>query len=116
LVASNREDLFRDHGTFESWPHAQGKLGINPLFRQEGPNGSKGLVLQRVFPGDYYEAENAECKQYLPESVRLSAEALTELSSGEESSEIAKLITQFVVLGMPERPYYKSQGETAPKV
>lgn len=111
MVASKREDIFRDHGTFESWPHAQGKLGINPLFRQERWNGSKELFLRRTFPGDYYEAENAECKQYLPEAVRISAAALTELSSGKEhADEIAKLIGQFVVLGMPERPYSKTSG------
>jgi SAM-dependent methyltransferase len=59
LVASHREDVFRDHGPFDDWPHAYGRLNLNPLYHKTPGNGEVRLRL--VFPSQHYEEENPEC-------------------------------------------------------
>jgi ubiquinone/menaquinone biosynthesis C-methylase UbiE len=104
LVASKRREIFQDHGSFEDWPHAEGCLRLNPLYTVEENGGQEGSVLLRLqFPGAWYEQDNAECKLYLPEKVRVSSEAFEDLSRGRRTPEIEALIGQCVVLGMPQR-------------
>jgi hypothetical protein len=102
VVASRRQDIFRDHGTFDRWPHAEDRLRLNPLYRQERTDGSENVYLRRVFPSTFYEAENEECKEYLPEEVVLDPKVMADLARGERTAEIERLIAQCVVLGMPE--------------
>jgi ubiquinone/menaquinone biosynthesis C-methylase UbiE/uncharacterized protein YbaR (Trm112 family) len=103
VVASRRPDIFQDYGTFNRWPHAEGRLRLNPLYRQERRDGGQEVRLHRVFPSAFYEEENAECKEYLPEEVVIDSKVLIDLDRGERTAEVEGLIAQCVVLGMPER-------------
>jgi ubiquinone/menaquinone biosynthesis C-methylase UbiE len=102
VVASHRREVFRDHGLFPDWPHAEGRLRLNPLFVEESPDERGKCRLRRVFPSAFYEQDNHECKRYLPEEVFVDAEVLKDVQAGKRTPAMEPLITQCVVLGMPE--------------
>jgi hypothetical protein len=108
VVASHRKEAFQDYGSFEDWPHAEGRLMLNPLYREEGRDGFGNVHLRLTMPTAWYEQENGECRQYEPESVSINSRVLIDLANGQRTAELEKLIEQCVVLGMPER-YLKTQ-------
>ncbi len=103
LIASHRQDVFRDYGCFEDWIHAEGRLDLNQLYKEENRDALGNINLRRMFPSAVYEEEDGDCKQYEPETVAVSANALHDLKQGNRSTEVEKLLEQFVVVGMPER-------------
>jgi hypothetical protein len=110
IVASSRQDLFCDGGTLDDWPHAKGRLGINPLYtveRGEGPSGK--VSLHRRFPSRFFEEDHAESKTFLPETVELDSRTLRDLAEGARTPAIEALIDHMIVLGLPE-----NYGSAAP--
>jgi SAM-dependent methyltransferase/uncharacterized protein YbaR (Trm112 family) len=100
IVASHREDVFLDYGSFPDWPHAKGGLQLNPLFVRQERNGT--VSLRRTFPSAFWE-ENSECKSYLPEVVDVSSELLNDMMAGKRTAEMERLIQRSVLLSIPER-------------
>lgn len=103
LAASRNQAIFRDHTEFASWPHAQGRLSVNPLYVTERTDHHGTTLFRRIFPSDFYEEENKDCKSYLPEAVAVSSHVLQEMETGGSSPEFEQLLAQCVVLGLPER-------------
>jgi SAM-dependent methyltransferase len=103
LVASHRRDVFQDYGPFEEWPHAGGRLGLNPLFLVEEREEFGNVRLRRTFPSAFYEEHHAECKDYMPETVKIPRDQWANLSDGERGPEVERLIEQCVLMGMPKR-------------
>jgi hypothetical protein len=103
VVASHRSDVFRDYGAFAEWPHAEGHLCVNPLYVPERPNGEENVHLRLEFPNAWYEEENSPCKAYMPQSAVISADAWNALSQRQRTLEIEKLISQFVLMELPEK-------------
>jgi SAM-dependent methyltransferase len=104
IVASHRQDVFKDYGAFQEWPHGQGRLDLNPLYRIEKRNGSPADVqLRRTYPSDFYLDDHAQSREYLPETVRVDSRVLTDLAEGNRTEDVERLVEQFVALGMPER-------------
>jgi ubiquinone/menaquinone biosynthesis C-methylase UbiE len=105
IVASRQQDVFKDHGPLTNWPHAYGKLELNPLYVPEG-SGSDGVTrFRRRYPSSWYEMENSGFKheRYLPEDVTINDTVLTDLKQGYRTPAVDRLIEQCVVLGVPER-------------
>jgi hypothetical protein len=103
VVASHQREVFRDHGVFAEWPHAKGRLQVNPLFVQERQNPDGKVRWRRVFPSRFYEQDHPEYQQYLPEEVIVDAEVLRDIRDGRRTPAVERLIEQCVVVGMPER-------------
>jgi ubiquinone/menaquinone biosynthesis C-methylase UbiE len=103
LVASARQDVFCNHDSFEDWPHAAGQLTVNPLYTMEKRDKFGKVCLRRTFPTSFYEEDNAQCKEYLPEAVSVDSAIFSDLARGERTAEVESLINQCVVLGMPQR-------------
>jgi hypothetical protein len=103
LVASRRQELFRNHPRFDERPHARGHLGLNPLYRPSAPTAMSDLNLRLVFPSTFYEQENMECKAYLPESVTVSSSLWDDIAQGRRTPEVQNLIAQCVLLDVPPR-------------
>jgi SAM-dependent methyltransferase len=103
IVASHRQEVFRDHARFEDWPHAEGTLGVNPLYEIEARAGLGNVRLRRRFPSVLYEAEHPESKDYLPETVEVSRDLWANLREGKRGQEVERLIEQCVVTAMPPR-------------
>jgi SAM-dependent methyltransferase len=103
IVATRNQDIFQDYGSFEDWPHAEGRLKLNPLFVTDGPQQNGHVSLRRKFPSAFYEEEHKQCKTYLPEELTIASTTFNDLASGKRTSEIDKLIEQLLVIGTPER-------------
>jgi ubiquinone/menaquinone biosynthesis C-methylase UbiE/uncharacterized protein YbaR (Trm112 family) len=103
VVASHRTELLRDYGYFEDWPHAEGYLALNPLYREEGRDVFGKVHLRHMVRSTWFEQENEEYKQYQPETVSLDTQVLTDLAHGQRTKEIEQLLAQCVVVGLPGR-------------
>jgi SAM-dependent methyltransferase len=103
VVASHRQELLQDYGSFEDWPHAAGRLELNPLYQQDREDGFGNVRLRHTFPSPWYAEENGECRQYEPETLTVSSKALADMAEGKRTMEIERLIEKCVMVGMPER-------------
>jgi SAM-dependent methyltransferase len=101
LVASRRQDVFKDYESFDGWPHANGRLGLNPLYMVDRRDSD--VQLRRTFPSASFVEEHSELKDYLPELVSVRSETLTDLANGNRTPEVDTLVGLFVALGMPDR-------------
>lgn len=103
LLASDNQSLFRNYPRFGSWPHAAGRLRLNPLYKEVSEDFDGNMTLELRFPSRWYEFENAACAQYMPKKASVSKEVRTALAAGTWSKEMESLIQQCVIIGMPER-------------
>jgi SAM-dependent methyltransferase/uncharacterized protein YbaR (Trm112 family) len=103
IVVSHRQDLFSDGERFGDWPHAKGRLGLNPLYTVELNEGaSKKIPLHRRFPSRFFEEDHSECKTFLPETVEIDSQTLRDLVEGKRTPAVETLIDHMIVLGLPE--------------
>jgi SAM-dependent methyltransferase len=109
ILATRRESLF-GATEFSEWPHAEGRLGLNPLYRIAPGESTSTVQLQRSYPTDFYERENVESKAYLPEQVTVSSDTLTALREGRQTPEVGDLVNRFVALGLPDCYFAGDRG------
>jgi hypothetical protein len=93
----------QDYGRFDDWPHAEGRLALNPIYRQDGESESGELHLRHTFPSPWYAKEDGQCRSYEPEAISIGTDALADLTRGNRTSAIEQLIERCVVVGLPER-------------
>jgi len=113
FVVSTRREVFRDYGPFGEWPHGLGRLAINPLYQETRRGASGEVELELVFPTEWYEVENAECRRYMPASVTASAADLEDVAAGRRTPRVEEWIRSSVVVGVPER-YLRTIGPRPP--
>jgi SAM-dependent methyltransferase len=102
LFGSRSERFFRDYGTFEEFPHAVGRLGLNPIYVDEpAPDG--GRTLHFRFPGAWYAFEDARYRDYAAPRARVPPEVIEAVDRGRRSPELDALIASFALVGLPER-------------
>jgi hypothetical protein len=100
VVASDREEMFQDYGTFKDWPHAKGRLGLNPMYVADPVDERGELFLSRRFPSAIYEAEHKECKAYLPERVKIHSSILDDLRHAKRTQDMESLIDRCICVGV----------------
>jgi ubiquinone/menaquinone biosynthesis C-methylase UbiE len=103
VVASSQTNLFRHGESFDRWPHAVGRLQINPVYVVEKQHANGDLSLRFHFPSDWYEFENKAYLTYAPERCVLPAALARAVERGEHHPELERYIGKFVVIGMPDR-------------
>jgi hypothetical protein len=105
IVATKREELLVDRGAFADWPHAQGLLEVNPLYKPIGKTGNKTgeTLYRRTFPSNWYEHEDGDCRKYEPDTVSISSQVLHDLFCQKRTADMENLIGQCVIVGIPER-------------
>ena len=86
----------------EKWPHAVGKLGINPIYRRWG-NSDGGVGLWFEFPSAWYAYENHAMLSYHAQSATLTAVQIAALRAGHLDESFEDLIREFVLIGMPKQ-------------
>lgn len=89
--------------TFAEWPHAVGRIGINPIYRVSHEYADGSLELERNFPSEFYADENREMGEYLPRAARLDADVTAALRSGRWIEGMRELIADFVLIDLPRR-------------
>lgn len=100
LVAARDGSVAQDHGAFESWPHAHGELGINPLYRVAHV-GREGVAYDRRFPGSTFVADNCEMLEYLPAGAVVPRSVIESAPCGSDNAALDGLVASLVVLGFP---------------
>lgn len=106
LVASCDLTVFAEHGAFSDWPHAQGRLGINPLYAVvESEKSGGGLQLTLRWPSSQpFAEENRLMKDYLAEEAVLGPKIVEALADDRRIPEMESLIASLVLLDVPP-PY-----------
>jgi hypothetical protein len=103
LAASGDETLFRDHGPLGAWPHAAGVRRVHSLYREvERPAGGASVYALEM-PSRWFEFENSECRDYMPERFTLGAAARDALERGADHPELDELVRRAAVVGFPLR-------------
>lgn len=102
FVISDNTEYYRDHGKLESWPHAGGRLTLNPLYEIYKNGGTDLVYLKRKFPTSFYEEDHPEYKRYLPESVMIPSSILSDLPDVENVPEYEDLLRRCVLIGVPD--------------
>lgn len=115
LVAARSLEPLRGERPFAAWPHAAGRLQLNPIYLEDSSQPGGETALRFEFPSPWYEFENQRYLGYAPRRTRITHEAWAALREGRPAPALREYIDQFVVLGMPERYCRpKMQPSTAP--
>jgi SAM-dependent methyltransferase/uncharacterized protein YbaR (Trm112 family) len=107
ILAAKRDSDFTDGGKFPEWPHARGKLGINPLYRVSTVT-PKEVSYVREFPSGVYAEEHKEMRKFLPEKFSLPADELQALRENRPTNGLKPLIDKLAIMGFP--PGYLPEG------
>ncbi len=102
IIASKNQGLFSPQGEFEDWPHATGRLNLNPLYVHQVADSKEMAVFKFEFPSRWYEFEDAAYTEYAPPIVELSDSILEAIAQQRRTEQLEKLIRTFVIIGMPE--------------
>ena len=105
IVATKREELLVDRGPLADWPHAEGRLELNPLYKPDEDlrNGTGQTLYRHTFPSSWYEQEDGDCRKYEPDKVSISSQVLNDLSVGKRTADMEDLIARCVIVGIPDR-------------
>lgn len=102
-IVAGGEHLFRAHGALADWPHAAGRLAVNPLYVLEARDTAGAARFRRQFPTSFYDQDNAGYRDYLPEHVTIDPAILADLEAGRRTPAMEPLIARCVLLGLPDR-------------
>jgi SAM-dependent methyltransferase len=103
FIIDGTESTFKDNGTFDSWPHAVGRLTVNPLYRVSNETENETIRYIRTMPSSFFEVEHEEAKHYLPESITIPRSLFGLIPHSTTTPEIENLVKGCVLLGIPER-------------
>jgi hypothetical protein len=109
FIVTARPDVFRDRGPLGDWPHGLGRLAINPLYVERARRASGEVELELVFPTEWYEFENSECRRYMPARVTATPADLDDVAHGRRTPKVEEWIRTTVVVGVPDR-YLRQRG------
>ena len=103
VVASKRAEVFGPAKPLQNWLHAAGRLQLNPIYKISTRHGNGDLDLRFEFPTNWYKFENQGYLEYAPKECRVPGAVLEALATGRDHPALESLISQFVVIGMPDR-------------
>jgi hypothetical protein len=110
--AAHNRKAFAPSISFKRFPHAEGRLELNPIYAVDERTGAGDLQLRLEFPSKWYRFENEGYLSYAPKRVQVPGEVVRALEAGEAHPALDELVRQFVVIGMPDR--YQSATLTRP--
>lgn len=86
---------------FNAWPHAAGRLDINPLYRQAGPASGEKTLFQRIAPSDQFMQDSGHLVERLPLEAEIDTATLKALSEGRRVETMDDLIRKMILIGLP---------------
>jgi SAM-dependent methyltransferase/uncharacterized protein YbaR (Trm112 family) len=102
VVASRSRRAFVPGKPFTTFPHAAGRLQLNPIYAVESTSPAGDLDLRFVFPSEWYRFENQTYLKYAPERCRVSGDVARALAAHATHPDLDDLIRKCVVIGMPD--------------
>ena len=112
VVISRQEEIFRNYGRLAAWPHAMGRLRLNPLYAVTRQSRSS-VELARQSPSQFFDEENQEADRYLPRHLAVSLNALDAIDAQRRTPEVERLIEACVVIGVPLLPHRDGSSRNA---
>lgn len=100
-VAAPNDAPFQNHGSFEAWPHAAGRLHVNPIYVPRPRR--DGLDLTFRWPSPWYAHENDGMTSYHVSEAHIEPDVLHDLRLGVRTELTEALADDFVALGLPDR-------------
>lgn len=85
----------------ELWPHAVGRIQLNPIYAKSIIAGQTRLSF--TFPRPWYAYQNHQMLEYHARFATISATDIQTLQSGGWNSTLGELLDQFVLIGLPDR-------------
>lgn len=101
VFASQSQAPFRRYASWTEWPHAVGRLALNPLYVRESRKGEVELTLR--FPSDWYKHQNETFLEYAPQQCTIPEAVVTAIEAGQRPPEAQPFIDRFTIIGMPDR-------------
>ena len=105
IVASRHPGVFVRHPLEPPPSHARGEFRVNPLYAASDGDSVAHVRFRLQFPSEDYEQEYGACRQYLPEEVTISRQALQALEQGRVPAELADLMRRRVIVDLPKKYY-----------
>jgi SAM-dependent methyltransferase len=84
------------------WPHAVGRLQINPIYTVEKTS-EGGWDLRFRFPSRHFAYENERMTSYHPSQIRLTDQTYSDVRANRHTLEVERLIGHFAAIGLPDR-------------
>jgi SAM-dependent methyltransferase len=103
VAAAHSRKAFAGSATFSTFPHAEGRLQLNPIYAVDARSAGGDLELRLEFPSEWYRFENGSYLRYAPERVRVPGDVMRALETRQQHPALDELVRQFVVIGMPDR-------------
>ena len=101
VFGSQSQASFRRYTPWTEWPHAVGRLALNPLYACEP---SKGQIEMTVrFPSDWYKHQNERLLEYAPEHCAIAEALVSAIEAGHRPPGAQPFIDRFAIIGMPDR-------------
>lgn len=102
LVGAGTEEFFQAAGgRLDHWPHAVGRLALNPLYRARPHPGGVRLTLEPPSPA--WEAEHGGCRRYMPAELTVPDAVLQAIERGARSETVQALVAACVLVALPDR-------------
>jgi hypothetical protein len=105
IVASRHPGVFAKHPLEPPPSRARGEFRVNPLYAASDDGATAHARFQLQFPSDEYEQEYGACREYLPEEVTISRQALSALEQGRVPAELTELVRRRVIVDLPKQYY-----------
>jgi SAM-dependent methyltransferase/uncharacterized protein YbaR (Trm112 family) len=99
IVAGDSQPVLAG-GERSGWPHALGKLGVNPLYRAETAT-PDDVSFHLAWPSANYQRDNELAARYLPERFTLSTAAVEAGRNQVGHPELDAAVARGAVLGLP---------------
>jgi hypothetical protein len=101
VFVSRSEKPFRRYAPFTEWPHAVGRLGVNPIYARNPVDEQIEMTLR--WPTEWYKFQNQMFSEYAPERCLMPKTLVSAIDAGRRTPEAQPYIDQFVAIGMPDR-------------
>lgn len=88
----------------ETWPHAVGQIGINPIYRSTATKDGD-VQLRFEFPLIWYAYENHQMLSYHPRMVTITHNQRQRFALWRDDPSLLALVESFALIGLPQRFY-----------
>jgi uncharacterized protein YbaR (Trm112 family) len=111
IVASRHPGVFAPHPLVLPPVTARGEFRVNPLYSPletpaaAGAAADANVRFRLQFPSDDYELEYGACRQYLPDEVTITRDALDALETGHVPDELSELLRRRIIVDLPKLYY-----------
>jgi SAM-dependent methyltransferase/uncharacterized protein YbaR (Trm112 family) len=103
IVATDRKDLYADYDRLDDWPHAVGRLVINPIYVPDESSSPEGRKFKFRFPSEHYAYEDHRYSEYTPSEWFIPQDVLAAIRNKKRIPSMEEHIRKFVVIGVPEK-------------